>query len=91
MTGQDCPRQIIEAATTSFATVALAVALGFIVAIADDSMARAARTLDAVRPPVLTDQLEALRVINKRGEVDQLRDSHGDTESVGNSPHPIDH
>jgi hypothetical protein len=47
-------------------------------------MARTARTLDAVGPAILTDQLVALLVINERGEVDQLRDGHGDTESVGN-------
>jgi len=84
MAGQDRPGQIIEATAAAFATVALAVGLFLIVAIADHRMARTARTLDAVGPTMLTDQIVALRVINERGEVDQLRDSHGDTESVGN-------
>jgi hypothetical protein len=47
-------------------------------------MARTVRTFDAVRPTVFTDQFVALFVINKRSEIDQLRDGHGDTESVGN-------
>jgi hypothetical protein len=39
---------------------------------------------------MLTDQIEALAVIDERGEVDQLRDSHDDTESVRNCRHRID-
>jgi hypothetical protein len=31
---------------------------------------------------MLTDQFVALLVINERSEVDQLRDGHGDTDSV---------
>jgi hypothetical protein len=88
--GQNCPGQVIEATAAFFATVALAVALCFIVTIADHRMARTARTLNAVGPSVLTDPLVALLVINERSEVDQLRDGHGDTESVGNWPHRID-
>jgi hypothetical protein len=84
MAGQDRPGQVIEAAAAAFATVALAVGLFVIVAIADHRMARTARTMDAVGPTMLTDQIEALAVIDERGEVDQLRDSHDDTESVGN-------
>jgi hypothetical protein len=33
---------------------------------------------------MLTDQIVALCVINERGEVDQFRNSHDDTESVKN-------
>jgi hypothetical protein len=84
MAGQDCPAQVIEATTASFATVALTVVLSIIVAIANHRMARTARTFDAVGPTILTDQLKALPVVNKGGEVDQLWDSHGDTESVDN-------
>lgn len=80
--GQDCSGQVIEATAAVFATVALAVALCFIVAIANHRMARTARTLDAVWPAMLTDQFVALLVINERSEVNQLRDGHGDTDSV---------
>ena len=84
MAGQDRPGQIIEATAAAFATVALAVRLFLIVAVTADRMARAARTANAIGPTMLTDQIEALVVIDERGEVDQLRDSHDDTESVGN-------
>jgi hypothetical protein len=59
------------------------VALCFVVAIANHRMPRTARALDTVGSAILTDQFLALPVINERSEVDQFRDGHGDTESVG--------
>jgi len=83
MAGQDRPGQVIEAAAAAFATVALAVGLFLIMAITGHRMARTARTANAIGPTMLTDQIVAFLVIDERGEVDQLRDGHGDTESVG--------
>lgn len=84
MAGQDRPGQIIEATAAAIATVALAVRLFLIMTVTDHRMTRTARTADAIGPTMLTDQIEALAVIDERGEVDQLRDSHDDTESVRN-------
>jgi hypothetical protein len=84
MACQDRPGQIIEATAAAIATVALAVRLFLIMTVTDHRMARTARTANAIGPTMLTDQIEALAVIDERGEVDQLRDSHDDTESVRN-------
>ena len=84
MAGQDRPGQVIEAAAAAFATVALAVPLFLIVAITGHRIARTARTADSIGPALLTDQIVALLVVDERGEVDQLRDGHSDTESVEN-------
>jgi len=84
MAGQDGSGQVIESAAAVFATVTLAVALGLIMAIATHRTTRTTRTLDAVWPTMLTDHFIAFFVIKERGEVDQLRDSHSDTESVEN-------
>ena len=89
MAGQDRPRQIIEANAAVFATVALAAALFLIMTITDRRMSRTARTANTIGPTILTDQIEALVVINERGEVDQLRDSHDDTKSVPSPRHRI--
>jgi hypothetical protein len=61
--------------------LALAVPLFLIVAITGHQMAR---TADSIGPALLTDQFIALLVIDERGEIDQLRDGHSDTESVEN-------
>jgi hypothetical protein len=90
MAGQDRPGQVIEAAAAALATVALAVPLFLIVAITGYRMARTARTADSIGPALLTDQIIAFLVIDERGEVDQLRDGHGDTESVENRRYRID-
>jgi hypothetical protein len=47
-------------------------------------MARTAWTANAIGPTMLADQIEALLVINERGEVEQLWNSHDDTESAEN-------
>jgi hypothetical protein len=49
-----------------FATVALAAALFFIMTITDRRMSRTARTANIIGPTILTDQIEALVVINER-------------------------
>jgi hypothetical protein len=84
MAGQDRSGQIIETAAAAFATVALAPRLFLIMTVTDHRMAGTAGTANAIGPTMLTDQLVALVVINERGEVDQFRDSHDDTESVRN-------
>ena len=84
MAGQDRPGQIVEATAAAFATVALAVRLFLIMTVTDHRMARTAGTANAIGPTMLTDQLVTLVVINERGEVDQFRDSHDNTESVRN-------
>ena len=84
MAGQDRPGQVVEATAAAFATVALALPLRLVVTITDHRVARATGTADAIGPAMLTDQLVAPPVINERGEVNQLRSSHDDTESVRN-------
>jgi len=86
MTGQDRPAQIIEAAAAAFATVALAARWFLIMTVTDHRMAGTAGTANAIGPTMLTDQFVALVVINERGEVDQFRDRHDDTESVRIQP-----
>ena len=82
MARQDRPGQVIEAAAAAFATVALAVPLLLVMTITDHRMARTTGTAHAIGPTMLTDQLVALVVIDERRKIDQLRDSHDDTESV---------
>ena len=84
MAGQDRPGQVIEATAAAFATVALALPLGLVMTITDHRMARTTGTANAIGPTMLTDQLVAPPIINERGEVDKLRSSHDDTESVRN-------
>jgi protein-S-isoprenylcysteine O-methyltransferase Ste14 len=84
MTRQDCSGQVVEVAAVAFAAVALAVSLRLVMTIADHRITRTSRAARAIGPTMLTDQFVALGVIDKRGEVDQLWDSHDDTESVRN-------
>lgn len=84
MPGQDRSGQIVEPPTAIFATVALAMPLLLVMTVADHRLARTARATNPIRPAMLTDQIVALCVINKRAEVDQFRNSHDNTESVKN-------
>lgn len=82
--GKDCPGQIVEPPTAIFATVALAMPRLLVMTVADRRLARTAWATNPIGPAMLTDQIVALCVINERGEVDQFRNSHDDTESVQN-------
>ena len=75
MPGQHGGAEIVEAPGTSCRDNA-AVRLRLVMAVADDRGAVATRAAHTVWPPVLTQQFEASRLVQKRREVDQFRDSH---------------
>ena len=65
MTGQDSAGQVVEAGAARRATLALPMRLGVVPAVTGGRGAAAGRAADAIRPAVLADQLEALRVIDQ--------------------------
>src|SRR3954449_11829236 len=65
MAGQDSASEVVEAGAARRAAVALPVRLGVVPAVAGDLGTIAARAANAVRPAVLPDQLEALRVVDQ--------------------------
>lgn len=76
--GEDRPGQIVEAAITGPALVALPLRLGPIPALIDDRVRVAVRAADAVRPAELADHLVALAVVGDPQDVDQ----HGGRSDV---------
>src|SRR4051794_22807001 len=89
MPGQDSAREVVEAGAARRAAVALPVRLGVVPAVAGDLGTIAARAANAVRPAVLPDQLEALRVVDQRRQVHQGRRGHGRHRGYGNAlPQP---
>jgi hypothetical protein len=89
MAGEDRPAQIIETAAAPLATVALAVLLSVVNAVADDGTTGAAGAANAIGPAMLTDHLVALRVVDEGGEIDQFRGVQDGTDWVRDSPNRI--
>src|SRR4051812_31107848 len=89
MPGQESASEVVEAGAARRAAVALPVRLGVVPAVAGDLGTIAARAANAVRPAVLPDQLEALRVVDQRRQVHQGRRGHGRHRGYGNAlPQP---
>jgi hypothetical protein len=66
MTGQHRAGEIVEAARTGFAPLALAVRLCVVVPVANHPSVAAARAAHAIWPAVLTHQREALGIVQQR-------------------------
>src|SRR6185503_19504372 len=78
MPGQHCAGQIVKAPGAGLAPIALPMRLGVVAPVADDRIAAAAGTAHALRPAMLAHQGEALGVVQKSREVDQIGCSHDD-------------
>jgi len=61
----------------SLAKIPLTVGLRIVAAILDDGSAAARRTPDPVRPAILSDHRETLRVVDQGLEIDHIRIGHG--------------
>src|SRR3954468_1993296 len=68
--GQYRAGEIVEAGMTCLAMIALPMPLAFIMAVADDHSAVAARTAHAIRPAMLTHKLKAFGLVQQAGEID---------------------
>ena len=66
MTGQHRAGEIVEAARTGFAPVALAMRLCVVAPVANHHTVAASRAANAIWPAVLTHQREALGIIQQR-------------------------
>ncbi len=77
MAGQGRPAQVVETGGAGRAAVALPMRLGIVAAVACHARAATAGAVDAVRPAMLSDQREALGVVEQGGEVQQARGRHG--------------
>src|SRR5919107_4442647 len=76
MPGQDGAAQVVEAAATGGAAVALPMRLSIVAAVARHTGAAAAGAAHAIRPAMLADKSEALGVIEQIGKVQQWRGGH---------------
>ena len=73
MPGQHSAGQIVEAAVTAAASLALPMRLGVVAAVPRDGRAVAPRAADAIRPTMLTHQGVAFGIIDQGREVDEER------------------
>src|SRR3954468_8311155 len=78
MPGQHCAGEVVEAPGAGLAAIALPMRLGAVAPVADDRIAAAAGTTHAIGPAMLAHQGEALGVVQKSREVDQIGCSHDD-------------
>jgi hypothetical protein len=91
MAGQHRAGQVVEARLAALAQPALARVPGILPAVPDHVRAVAGRAPHAIRPAMLADQVEALGVVEQRGQADQVG-AHGTFTSVGGaSPRSTNH
>ncbi len=70
MPGEDGPGQVVEASRTGPAVITLAMGLSLVLAVLDDLLGVTMRAGDPVGPTKVTDDLEALGLVDEVGEVD---------------------
>jgi len=75
MSGQNGPRQVIEAVLTCLAQISLSVPLAIVMAVADHCCATAVEADNAVRPSELTNDFIALCLVEQVRQLDQVH--HG--------------
>src|SRR3954470_19919472 len=78
MSGQDCAGEIVKAPRTRLAAIPLPSALRVVTPVPDHHEAVTPGTAHALRPAMLAHQREALGVVQKTREVDQIGCSHDD-------------
>src|SRR3954449_2955982 len=78
VSGQHGPSEVVKAPGAGLAAIALPMRLGAVAPVADHRIAAAAGTAHAIGPAVLAHQGEALGVVQKSREVDQIGCSHDD-------------
>src|SRR4051812_34849501 len=84
MASQHRAGQVVETRLAALAQPALARVPGIVPAVPDHVGAVARRAPHTVRPTMLADQVEALGVVEQRGQADQVG-AHGTFTSVGGS------
>jgi hypothetical protein len=84
MAGQHRAGEVVEARLAVLAQPALARVPGIVPAVPDHVGAVARRASHAIRPAMLADQVEALGVVEQRGQADQVG-AHGTFTSAGGS------
>src|SRR3954447_25998780 len=78
MPGQHCAGEVVEAPGAGLAAIALPSALRVVTPVPDNREAVTPRTTHAIGPAMLAHQGEALGVVQKSREVDQIGCSHDD-------------
>src|SRR3954462_14686161 len=81
MSGQDCAGEIVKAPCTRLAAIPLPSALRVVTPVPDHHGAVTPGTAHAIGPAMLAHQCEALGVVQKTREVDQIGRSHDDEGS----------
>jgi hypothetical protein len=76
MSSQNRSGQIIKPCATVPAQIALSMPMSFIMTVTDYRNAGARWAVDAIQPPMLTDQLITLAVIKQGGQIDDQGSEH---------------
>src|SRR3982751_6134569 len=81
MPGQHCAGEVVEAPGAGLAAISLPSALRVVTPVPDNREAVTPRTTHAIGPAMLAHQGEALGVVQKSREVDQIGCRHDDRDS----------
>jgi hypothetical protein len=87
VSGQDSTRQVIEPRSAVLTPVALPMALGLIMTMADHGGTGTGCAANSVRPAMVPDQLIALGIIDQGRQSDHLQRSHGRYRLMDNACH----
>src|SRR4051795_1792550 len=86
VSGQPCPGEVVKAPGARLAAIALPMRLGVVAPVADHRIAAAAGTAHALWPAVLAHKGEALGVVQRGREIDQIDGWH---DGGGSSHEPV--